>query len=75
MLGDRRVCRFSVDSEQECTFCVSAKLFRRMPLARQKYWQIRTDFTTLLLYNDNLNLDYKDYSHNLLTSLTCVKFL
>jgi hypothetical protein len=32
------------------------------PLARQKYWQIRTNFTLVLLYNYNLNLDYKDYS-------------
>jgi hypothetical protein len=30
MLGDRRVCRFFVDSEMEFTFCVSAKLLRRM---------------------------------------------
>jgi hypothetical protein len=35
---------------------------RTLTLARQKYWQIRTNFTTLLLYNYNLNLDYKDYS-------------
>ena len=41
-------------------------------LARQKYWQIRTNFTTLLLHNHNLNLDYKDYSKNLLASLTCL---
>ena len=45
------------------------------PLARQKYWQIRTNFTTLLLYNYNLNLDYKDYSKNLLASLTCLEVL
>jgi hypothetical protein len=33
-------------------------------LARQKYWQIRTDFTTLLLYNYNSKSDYKDYRKN-----------
>ena len=42
------------------------------PPARQKYWQIRTNFTTLLLYNHNLNPDCKDYSKNLLASLTCL---
>ena len=44
-------------------------------LARQKYWQIRTNFTTLLLHNYNLNLDYKDYSKNMLVSLTYLSFL
>jgi hypothetical protein len=41
-----------------------------MALARQKYWQIRTSFTPLLLYDYNLNSGYKDYSQNLLASLT-----
>jgi hypothetical protein len=45
------------------------------PLARQKYWQIRTNFTTLLLHNYNLKLDCEDYSKNLLASLTCLAFL
>jgi hypothetical protein len=44
-------------------------------LARQKYWQIRTNFTTLLLHNHNVNSDCKDYSKNLLASLTCLEFL
>ena len=44
-------------------------------LARQKYWQIRTNFTTLLLYNYNLKLDYKDYSKNFLVSLNCLASL
>jgi hypothetical protein len=46
-----------------------------LTLASQKYWQIRINFTTLLLYNYNLDLDYKDYSNNLLASLTCLEFL
>ena len=46
-----------------------------MALARQKYWQIRTNFTTLLPHNYNLTLDYKDYSKNLLASLTYLVFL
>ena len=29
----------------------------------------------LLLYNYNFNLDYKDYSKDLLASLTCLGFL
>jgi hypothetical protein len=45
------------------------------PLARQKYWQIRTNFTTLLLHNYNLKLDCEDYSKNLLASLTRLAFL
>lgn len=44
-------------------------------LARQKYWQVRTNFTTLLLYNHNLNLDYKDYIKNPLASLNYLGFL
>jgi hypothetical protein len=44
-------------------------------LARQKYWQIRTNSTTLLLYNYNLKLDCEDYSRNLLLSFTCLAFL
>lgn len=44
-------------------------------LARQKHWQIRTSFTTLLLYNYNLNLDYEDYSKNILEFLTYLSSL
>ena len=39
-------------------------------LARQKQWQLRTSFTTLLLDNNNLKFDYKDYSKNILEFLT-----
>ena len=46
-----------------------------MALARQKYWHIRTNLTRPLLYNYNLNSNYKDYSKNLLASLTCLVFL
>jgi hypothetical protein len=35
-----------------------------MPLARQKYWERRTDFTTLLLHNYKLKADCKDYMKN-----------
>ena len=44
-------------------------------LHAKKYWQIRTNFTTLLVHNHNLNPDYKDYSKNLLASLTYLGFL
>jgi hypothetical protein len=47
----------------------------KQALARLKYWQITTDFTTLLLYKYHLNSGYKDYSQNLLVSLTYLGFL
>ena len=62
------------DFKDEETLAASAGLVCE-PLARQKYWQIRTNFTTLLLHNYNLNSDYKDYSKNLLASLTCLVYL
>jgi hypothetical protein len=45
------------------------------PLARQKYWEIRTDFTTLLLHNYQLKLDCEDYRKILLGPRTCLAFL
>ena len=47
---------------------------RWQALARQKDWRIRTNFTTLLLYDYNFELDYKDYSKDLLASLTYLSF-
>jgi hypothetical protein len=44
-------------------------------LARQKYWEIRTDFTTLLLHNYKSKSDCEDYRKNSLGSLTCLAFL
>jgi hypothetical protein len=35
-----------------------------LPLACQKYWKIRTDFTTLLLHNYNSKSDCEDYRKN-----------
>jgi hypothetical protein len=32
-----------------------------LALTRQKYWKIRTDFTTLLLHNYRLKSDCEDY--------------
>jgi hypothetical protein len=37
---------------------------RALALARQKYWEIRTDFTTLLLYNYKSKSDCEDYRKN-----------
>jgi hypothetical protein len=34
------------------------------PLARQKYWEIRTNFTTLLLHNYKSKPDCEDYRKN-----------
>lgn len=48
---------------------------RSHPLARQKYWQIRTNFTTLLLRNYNLKLNCEHDSKNLPASLTCLVLL
>jgi hypothetical protein len=42
---------------------------------RQKYWEIRTNFTTLLLHNYNVKLDCEDYSKNLPASVTCLALL
>jgi hypothetical protein len=48
---------------------------QRLALARQKYWEIRTDFTTLLLHNYKSKLDCEDYRKNQLASLACLAFL
>jgi hypothetical protein len=37
---------------------------QRLALARQNYWEIRTDFTTLLLHNYKSKLDCEDYRKN-----------
>jgi hypothetical protein len=34
------------------------------PLARQEYWEIVTNFTTLLLHNYNSKSDCEDYRKN-----------
>ena len=43
-------------------------------LARQKYWQIRTNFTAPLLYNHILKLYPNDYRWNEQDFLTCLAF-
>jgi hypothetical protein len=44
-------------------------------LARQKYREKRTDFTTLLLHNYKSKSDCEDYRKNQPASLTCLALL
>ena len=48
-------------SKQKSLKMIFFKMIYMLPLARQKYWQITTNFTTLPLYNCNLKLAPKDY--------------